>query len=81
MARAVHENYDRYDGFVISHGTDTMAYSAAALSYLVQGSVKPVIFTGAQKPIGFDTTDSRVNLLDSFICACRDGMHGVMIVF
>ena len=37
MARAVHENYDRYDGFVISHGTDTMAYSAAALSYLVQG--------------------------------------------
>ena len=81
MARAVRENYDRYDGFVISHGTDTMAYSAAALSYLVQDSVKPVIFTGAQKPIGFDTTDSRVNLLDSFICACRDGMHGVMIVF
>ncbi len=81
MARAVRENYDRYDGFVISHGTDTMAYSAAALSYLVQGSAKPVIFTGAQKPIGFDTTDSRVNLLDSFICACRGDMHGVMIVF
>ena len=81
MARTVRENYDKYDGFVICHGTDTMAYSAAALSYLVQGSVKPVIFTGAQKPIGFDTTDSRVNLLDSFICACRDGMHGVMIVF
>ena len=58
-----------------------MAYSAAALSYLIQGSVKPIIFTGAQKPIGFDTTDSRVNLLDSFICACRGDMHGVMIVF
>ena len=81
IARVIRENYDGYDGFVISHGTDTMAYSAAALSYLIQGSVKPIIFTGAQKPIGFDTTDSRVNLLDSFICACRGDMHGVMIVF
>ena len=81
IARVIHENYAGYDGFVISHGTDTMAYSAAALSYLIQGSVKPIIFTGAQKPIGFDTTDSRVNLLDSFICACRGDMHGVMIVF
>ncbi len=81
MARVIRENYDSFDGFVLSHGTDTMAYSAAALSYLIQGSVKPIIFTGAQKPIGFDTTDSRVNLLDSFICACRDDMHGVMIVF
>ena len=81
IARVIRENYAAYDGFVISHGTDTMAYSAAALSYLIQGSVKPIIFTGAQKPIGFDTTDSRVNLLDSFICACRGDMHGVMIVF
>lgn len=81
IARVIRENYPAYDGFVISHGTDTMAYSAAALSYLIQGSVKPIIFTGAQKPIGFDTTDSRVNLLDSFICACRGDMHGVMIVF
>ena len=81
MAAAVRENYASYDGFVISHGTDTMAYSAAALSYLVQGSRKPVILTGAQKPIGFDTTDSRANLLDSFICACAESMHGVMIVF
>ena len=81
MAGAVRENYDRFDGFVLSHGTDTMAYSAAALSYLIQGSAKPIVLTGAQKPIGFDTTDSRVNLLDSFICACRGDMHGVMIVF
>ena len=81
IARVIRENYTGYDDFVISHGTDTMAYSAAALSYLIQGSVKPIIFTGAQKPIGFDTTDSRVNLLDSFICACRGDMHGVMIVF
>lgn len=81
ITRVIRENYAGYDGFVISHGTDTMAYSAAALSYLIQDSVKPIIFTGAQKPIGFDTTDSRVNLLDSFICACRGDMHGVMIVF
>ncbi len=81
MARVIRERYEEFDGFVLSHGTDTMAYSAAALSYLIQGSAKPIVFTGAQKPIGFDTTDSRVNLLDSFICACREDMHGVMIVF
>ena len=81
MAAAIRRRYSDFDGFVITHGTDTMAYSAAALSYLVQGSAKPIVFTGAQKPIGFDTTDSRVNLLDSFICACAPNMHGVMIVF
>lgn len=81
MARVIRERYDEFDGFVLSHGTDTMAYSAAALSYLIQGSAKPIVFTGAQKPMGFDTTDSRVNLYDSFLCACRDDMHGVMIVF
>ena len=59
MARTVRRNYSRFDGFVISHGTDTMAYTAAALSYLIQRSPKPIILTGAQKPIGFDTTDSR----------------------
>jgi L-asparaginase len=69
MARTIRENYGNYDGFVISHGTDTMAYTAAALSYLVQGSPKPIILTGAQKPIGFDTTDSKVNLKDSFLSA------------
>lgn len=81
MARTIRDNYDLFDGFVISHGTDTMAYTAAALSYLVQGSPKPIILTGAQKPIGFDTTDSKVNLQDSFICACADDLHGVCIVF
>ncbi len=49
VANAIRENYDRYDGFVISHGTDTMAYTAAALSYLVQGADKAIILTGAQK--------------------------------
>lgn len=81
LARAIRENYARYDGFVISHGTDTMAYTAAALSYLVQGARKPIVLTGAQKPIGFDSTDSKVNLLDAFTCACAERLHGVMIVF
>ena len=80
MAGCVRDNYDRYDGFVITHGTDTMAYTAAALSYLVQGSPKPVILTGAQKPIGFDSTDSKINLTDAFRCAASD-LPGVSIVF
>lgn len=80
MAAALEENYDRYDGFVISHGTDTMAYTAAALSYLIQGSPKPIILTGAQKPIWFDGTDSKRNLTDAFLYACR-GCGGVQIVF
>ena len=81
MAEKIEENYDRYDGFVIAHGTDTMAYTAAALSYLIQNSKKPVVITGAQRPIGFDTTDSKQNLCDSFLCAASDGLSGVLIVF
>ena len=80
VARTVRENYARYDGFVISHGTDTMAYTAAALSYLIQGSPKPIVLTGAQKPIWFDGTDFKRNLTDAFLYACR-GCGGVQIVF
>ena len=57
-----------------------MAYTAAALSYLVQGSPKPIVLTGAQKPIWFDGTDSKRNLTDAFLYACR-GCGGVQIVF
>lgn len=81
MAALIRDNYAYFDGFVISHGTDTMAYTAAALSYLVQGSPKPIVLTGAQKPIGFDTTDSRQNLRDAFAVACGRGMHGACVVF
>lgn len=80
MARCIRQHYHAYDGFVLTHGTDTMAYTAAALSYLIQGSPKPIILTGAQKPIGFDSTDSKINLLDAFRCASED-MPGVSIVF
>ena len=80
MARCVREHYDDYDGFVLTHGTDTMAYTAAGLSYLIQNSPKPVVLTGAQKPIGFDSTDSKVNLLDAFTVAAA-GLPGVLLVF
>lgn len=80
VTNSVRENYGTYDGFVISHGTDTMAYTAAALSYLIQGSPKPIVLTGAQKPIGFETTDSKQNLRDAFTVAASD-MAGVMLVF
>lgn len=80
MAETIREKYELYDGFVISHGTDTMAYTAAALSYLIQGSPKPIVLTGAQKPIGFETTDSKQNLRDAFTVAASD-MAGVTLVF
>lgn len=80
IAKIIQENYNRYDGFVISHGTDTMAYTASALSYLIQNSAKPVVLTGAQKPIWFDSTDSKRNLTDAFLYAC-EGCGGVQIVF
>lgn len=81
IARAVRAHYHEYDGFVISHGTDTMAYTAAGLSYLIQGSRKPIVLTGAQKPINYDSTDSKLNLTDAFTCACSENLHGVCIVF
>lgn len=81
MAQAVEEHYDAYDGFVICHGTDTMAYTAAALSYLIQDSHKPIVLTGSQKPIHMDITDSKTNLLDSFAVACDGRLPGVTIVF
>ena len=80
IAAAIRDRYDLYDGFVVSHGTDTMAYTAAAMSYLVAGSPKPIVFTGAQRPIGFETTDSKQNLRDAFAVAASD-MAGVMLVF
>ena len=73
MARAVQENYALYDGFIICHGTDTLAYSAAALSYLIQNADKPIILTGAQQPISNEITDAKKNLRDSVICALDQG--------
>lgn len=81
LAAAVRESYDGYDGFVITHGTDTMAYTAAALGYLVQNTAKPIVLTGSQKSIYDRDTDARLNLLDAFRYACDDAAWGVHIVF
>ena len=81
MAGAVRGNYDAYDGFVITHGTDTMAYTAAALSYLIQRSPKPIVITGAQKSICEDSTDAKRNLTGAFRYAADGESHGVTVVF
>lgn len=80
LAGVIEENYSRFDGFVVCHGTDTLAYTAAALSYLVQNTRKPIVLTGAQRPIDREDTDARQNLTDSFRYACS-GDSGVCIVF
>ncbi len=72
--------YNEYDGFIVTHGTDTMAYTSAALFYLIQNSEKPIVITGAQKPISYEKTDARKNLTDS-ICFAREGIGGVYLVF
>ena len=81
MVHTIRKNYEKYDGFVIAHGTDTMAYTAAALSYMIQNSKKPIVITGAQKPIDLEITDAKSNLLDSFLYASDDKSQGVQIVF
>ncbi len=81
LTKTIEEQYDKYDGFVICHGTDTLAYTAAALSYMIQNSRKPIVITGAQKPINMDVTDAKTNLLDSFIYAADDNSQDVNIVF
>ena len=81
LASTIQEYYDAYDGFVICHGTDTMAYTAAALSYMVQHSPKPIVLTGSQKPIDKEDTDARINLRDSFLYATSDAAADVVIVF
>ena len=81
MASAIREHYDQYDGFVLTHGTDTMAYTAAALSYLIQDSPKPIVITGSQKSICLHDTDARMNLYNSFLYACDRDSHDVSLVF
>lgn len=78
---AIEAKYLYYDGFVVCHGTDTMAYTSAALSYMIQNSNKPIVITGSQKPIGEDSTDAKLNLLDSIRYAADDASMGVVLVF
>jgi len=81
IAACVRENYEHYDGFVITHGTDTMAYTSSALSYLIQGSAKPIVLTGSQRSIYDQETDARRNLYDAFLAAQDDTLCGVLLVF
>ncbi|MBQ5927530.1 MAG: asparaginase [Clostridia bacterium] len=81
LTKTIQGNYQNYDGFVICHGTDTMAYTAAVLSYMIQNSPKPIVLTGAQKPIDKEDTDARINLRDSFLYAASNKASDVVIVF
>ena len=80
LAQIIEENYARYDGFVVLHGTDTMAYSASALSFMTEGLTKPVIFTGSQLPIGAPRTDGKENLISSVEIAAAKDSEGHAIV-
>ena len=73
LAQLIHDKYEEYDGFVILHGTDTMAYSASTLSFMLEGLTKPVVFTGSQLPIGVPRTDGKENLISAVeIAAAKD---------
>ncbi len=67
IAMTIAENYKNYDGFVVLHGTDTMSYSASALSFMLENLQKPVIFTGSQLPIGMLRTDGKENFITAFV--------------
>lgn len=76
LAGIIRDNYERYDGFVVLHGTDTMSYTASALSFLLENLSKPVVFTGSQIPIGVLRTDGRENLMTAIeIASARIGKH------
>ena len=80
LAGLIEEKYDSYDGFVILHGTDTMAYSASALSFMTEELTKPVIFTGSQLPIGAPRTDGKENLISSVEIAAAKDSEGHALV-
>lgn len=80
MARMVYDHYEDYDGFVILHGTDTMSYSASALSFMLENLSKPVVFTGSQLPVGVLRSDAKENLLTAIEIAAAQDEEGNAIV-
>jgi L-asparaginase len=80
IARIIASHYDQYDGFVILHGSDTMAFTASALSFLLEGLAKPVILTGSQLPVGVIRTDARENLVTAIEIAAARNEKGEPIV-
>jgi len=81
LAQEINENYFKYDGFVIVHGTDTMAYTASALSFMLSGLGKPVILTGSMSPLEEPVSDARRNLITSIIISVAIGIPEVCIFF
>ena len=81
IARVIEENYRRFDGFVILHGTDTMAYTASALSFMLDGLGKSVVLTGSQIPIGCVRSDARDNLITSLLIAAAGRCCEVCLYF
>ncbi len=80
IAKAIAEEYDNYDGFLVTHGTNTMAYTASALSFSLQNLGKPVVLTGAQIPAEIISTDGRNNLVNA-LRVCTLDLSGVYVVF
>ncbi len=81
LVRALRDAYAAYDGFVVLHGTDTLAYTAAGLSYLAQNLRKPVVLTGSQLPMAAPGTDAKRNVLDAVRVACDGAARGVLVAF
>lgn len=81
LAQRIRERYDEFDGFVVTHGTDTMAYAAASLSCLIQNSRKPIVFTGSMKPMTMEYSDAPQNLRNAIAFAADERAFGVSVVF
>src|SRR5690606_22407246 len=80
-ARLVESRYDEFDGFVVLHGTDTLAYTASALSFLLEGLAKPVVVTGSQVPLGEVRTDARETLVGALLVAAAGDLRVVTVWF
>lgn len=81
IGAAIMQRYRKFDGFVVLHGTDTMAYSASALSFMLENLSKPVIFTGAQIPLCEIRSDGLNNIINSIVLAASDRIHEVCLYF
>lgn len=79
IAQTISDHYDQYDGFVVLHGTDTMAYSASAVSFMLENLAKPVVFTGSQLPLGMLRSDARENVMNAIeIASAYENGHPIV---
>ena len=81
IGKTISDNYEKYDGFVVLHGTDTMAYSASALSFMLENLAKPVIFTGSQIPLCELRSDGEMNLINAISIAASEKVQEVCLYF